>query len=101
MDKDCLWGLEPKDRHCEYCIAFCSVRTIKQSVASTHIPPLEIKATVEIGNDGLYSVNSDYKIGNSYLGGYGLTESAAKRDFQKSIFEAIMENTSIEYLSRT
>ena len=101
MMEECMWHLKPKDRHCDFCSVVCGARPIKQGVTSTHILPLGIKATIEKGEDGLYCVNSDYKIGNSYLGGYGLTESAAKKDFQKSILEAIMENTSIEYLSKT
>ena len=95
--EECIWHLEPKDRHCEFCSAVCGARPRKQSESSTKIPPLYIKATIEKGVDGLYSVFSDCKIGNSYLGGYGMTKLLAKKDFEESIIEALKENTTIEY----
>lgn len=53
-----------------------------------------IKAIIERGSDGLYSVYSDDHIGNSYLGGFGESVADAKTDFQTSIKEAISEATA-------
>jgi predicted RNase H-like HicB family nuclease len=50
---------------------------------------MKIKATIEKGNDGYYSVRSDAKIGRAYLGGFGNTVEEARADFAASIEEAI------------
>jgi len=52
---------------------------------------LKIKAIVERGADGLYSVYSEDHFGNSFLGGYGDSVEKAKTDFLESIKEAINE----------
>lgn len=52
---------------------------------------MKIKAIVEKGSDGRYSVYSNQHIGTSYFGGFGDTVSKAKEDFQFSIKEAIAE----------
>ena len=52
---------------------------------------------MEKSKDGLYCITSDCKIGNSFLGGYGSTESTAKEDFQDSLLEAVNENVTIEF----
>lgn len=52
---------------------------------------MRIKAIVEKGSDGKYSIYSDQHIGNSYFGGYGESVSKAKEDFRVSIQEAIEE----------
>ena len=98
MNKDCLWGLEPKDRHCEYCTVVCSARPIEQGCSTALILPLTIKATIEKNErEDYYSVYSDCKIGNSYLGGCGATKKRAREDFEESIREAMLENVEIEY----
>lgn len=51
----------------------------------------KILAIVERGADGLYSVYSDNCIGDSYFGGYGDSVENAKKDFLRSIEEAIQE----------
>ena len=70
---------------------------------------LTVKAIVEKGPDGLYSIHSDNHFGNSYFGGYGNSVEKAKADFFESIKEAIneqqaegetapqLESISIEY----
>ena len=96
--KKCIWGLEPKDRHCEFCTAYCELRPKENSIATTSILiPQTIKATIDKSADGLYCISSDYKIGDSYLGGYGLSLQSAKRDFEGSIGEAVVENIKVEY----
>lgn len=52
---------------------------------------MKIKAIVEKGSDGRYSVYSNQHIGNSYFGGFGETVGKAKADFRLSIQEAISE----------
>ena len=52
---------------------------------------MKIKAIVERGSDGRYSVYSEQHFGNSYFGGFGESVSKAKEDFQLSIQEAIAE----------
>ena len=52
---------------------------------------MKVKAIVEKGKDGLFSVYSDNHIGNSYLGGFGDTVAKAKSDFMESIREALVE----------
>ena len=52
---------------------------------------MKIKAIVEKGSDGRYSVYSNQHIGNSYFGGFGDSVSKAKSDFEDSIREAIQE----------
>lgn len=95
---ECKWGLEPKDRHCEYCCVWCDLRPDVKSIATTAIViPTTIKATMEKSKDGLYCITSDCRIGNSFLGGYGSTESTAKEDFQDSLLEAVNENVTIEF----
>lgn len=95
---NCPWGLEQKDRHCEFCTVVCPARPFNRTCTNSVVLPLTIKATIETGKDGLFCITSDIKVGNSYLGGYGLTEDEAKKDFQKSIIEAVNENVKIEYL---
>lgn len=51
----------------------------------------KVKAIVEKGPDGLYSIHSDDHFGNSYFGGYGDSVEKAKADFLESIKEAIKE----------
>ena len=53
-----------------------------------------IKAVVERGSDGLYSVYSEDHFGNSYFGGFGDSVAKAKEDFLESIKESIKEQTS-------
>ena len=48
-------------------------------------------AIIEKGKDGLYSVMSDVKFGNSFLGGFGESVDDAKEDFIESIKEALEE----------
>ena len=50
---------------------------------------MKITAIVEKGKDGLYSIYSDNLIGRDYLGGYGPSVEAAKKDFMDSIKEAV------------
>ena len=50
-----------------------------------------IKAIIERGSDGLYSVYSECHLGNSYFGGFGKSVADAKTDFMTSIHEAIQE----------
>ena len=52
---------------------------------------IEVKAIIEKGKDGQYSVRSDAKIGRSYFGGFGESVEVAKDDFLESIKEAIAE----------
>ena len=52
---------------------------------------MKIKAIIEKGKDGLYSVYSEHHLGNSYLGGFGNSVSDAKADFFESIREAYGE----------
>lgn len=52
---------------------------------------VRIKAIVERGTDGLYSVYSEDHFGNSYFGGYGDSVAKAKEDFLESIKESINE----------
>lgn len=52
---------------------------------------MKITAIVEKGADGLYSVYSKNRIGNSYFGGFGDSVKDAKADFQNSIEEAFAE----------
>ena len=55
---------------------------------------MKVKAIVEKGSDGLYSVYSDNHLGNSYFGGFGECVSKAKADFELSIREAISEESA-------
>ena len=76
----------------------CSVRPIEQGCSNTLVLPLTIKATIEKNErENYYSIHSDCKIGNSYLGGYGSTKRKAREDFEESIREAMLENVEIEY----
>lgn len=52
---------------------------------------MKIKAIVEKGSDGRYSVYSGSHIGNSYFGGFGESVCEAKQDFEVSINEALQE----------
>lgn len=52
---------------------------------------MRIKAIVEKGKDGLYSVYSQDHLGNSYFGGFGDNVSSAKEDFLTSVEEALSE----------
>ena len=56
---------------------------------------MKIKAIIEKGPDGRYSVFSEDHIGNSYFGGYGKSVAIAKDDFNSSIKEAIAEEMSL------
>ena len=53
-----------------------------------------IKAVVERGSDGLYSVYSEDHFGNSFFGGFGDSVAKAKEEFLESIKESIEEQTS-------
>ena len=52
---------------------------------------MRIKAIVEKGSDGMFSIYSNQHLGNSYFGGFGDSVSKAKSDFEDSIREAIQE----------
>lgn len=52
---------------------------------------MKIRATVEKGSDGLFSVYSDEHLGDSYFGGFGDSVAKAKEDFITSVKEAIEE----------
>ena len=52
---------------------------------------MKIKAIVEKGSDGLYSIYSEDHFGTSYFGGFGDSVSKAKEDFLASIDEAYQE----------
>ena len=65
--------------------------------AVKEISPLNIKATIEKSKDGLFCIRSDFKVGDSYVGGFGLTEYDAKKDFEKSVIEAVKENITINF----
>ncbi|MBR4734488.1 MAG: pilus assembly protein HicB [Bacteroidales bacterium] len=51
----------------------------------------KIKAIIEKGKDGKYSVYSQDHFGNSYFGGFGESVAGAKEDFLESVKEAIRE----------
>lgn len=53
---------------------------------------MQIKAIIEKGKDGLYSVRSEAKIGYSYMGGFGESVEEAKEDFLESVKEAFEES---------
>lgn len=55
---------------------------------------VKVKAVVEKGSDGLYSVYSDDHFGNSYFGGFGDSVAKAKEDFLESIKESIHEQAT-------
>lgn len=55
---------------------------------------VKVKAVVEKGPDGLYSIYSDDHFGNSYFGGFGDSVAKAKKDFLESIRESINEQES-------
>jgi predicted RNase H-like HicB family nuclease len=50
---------------------------------------MTIKAIIEKGEDGLYAVRSESKIGRSFLGGFGESVEEARKDFEVSMLEAI------------
>lgn len=52
---------------------------------------MEIKAIIEKGSDGHYSIRSDNHFRNNYFGGFGPTVETAKKDFFASIEEAKAE----------
>ena len=52
---------------------------------------VKVKALVEKGPDGLYSIHTEDHFGNSCFGGYGDSVEKAKADFFESIKEAIKE----------
>ena len=60
---------------------------------------MKIKAIIDKGSDGLYSVYSDGMIGRHGFGGFGSSVVEAKEDFEESIKEAqklsIGDGTSI------
>ncbi len=66
---------------------------------------MRVKAVIEKGSDGLFSVYSDSHIHNHFFGGFGDNVSEAKEDFEESIREAIeaskvstrFEDITIEY----
>jgi len=49
---------------------------------------MRIKAVIEKGNDGKFSVYTYGKIGNSFPGGFGDTVEDAKADFELSVRDA-------------
>ena len=55
---------------------------------------MKIKAIIEKGSDGLYSVYSEDHLGKSYFGGFGKCVADAKADFRTSINEALEEQAS-------
>jgi hypothetical protein len=55
---------------------------------------VKVKAVVEKGSDGLFSVYSEDHFGNSYFGGFGDSVAKAKEDFLVSIRESINEQAS-------
>ena len=55
---------------------------------------VKVKAVVEKGSDGLFSVYSGDHFGNSYFGGFGDSVAKAKEDFLVSIRESINEQAS-------
>lgn len=55
---------------------------------------VRVKAVVERGSDGLFSVYSDDHFDNSFFGGYGDSVAKAKEDFLESIKESINEQLS-------
>lgn len=57
---------------------------------------MKVKAIIERGDDGLYSVYSEDHIGDSYFGGFGETEGDAIEDFRQSVLDAFAENLKIE-----
>ena len=56
---------------------------------------MNIKAIIEKGRDGRFSVYSEDHIGNSYFGGFGDSVAVAKEDFYTSIKEAISEEAAL------
>lgn len=52
---------------------------------------MKIEAIIEKGSDGLYSIRSESKVGDSYLGGFGESVKVAKADFMESVAEAFEE----------
>lgn len=52
---------------------------------------MDIKAIIEKGKDGFYSVRSEAQIGRSFMGGFGESVEEAKEDFLESLKEAIQE----------
>ena len=58
---------------------------------------MKIKAVIEKGSDGLYSIHSKDHIENSYFGGFGATKYEAVEDFRESVIEAFIENLVIEF----
>lgn len=55
---------------------------------------MKVKAIIEKGSDGLYSVYSEDHFGKSYFGGFGKCVADAKADFQTSINEALEEQAA-------
>lgn len=53
-----------------------------------------IQAIIEKGKDGRFSVRTDFKIGNSYPGGFGDSVEEAKADFLESVGESVEEATA-------
>lgn len=51
----------------------------------------KIKAIIEKGKDGRFSVYSDDHIGDSFFGGFGDSVAKAKEDFMESVKEALEE----------
>lgn len=62
----------------------------------------EVIAIIEKGRDGLYAVRSEYKIGRSFLGGFGDNVEEAKEDFESSIDDAIedAEKSGLTYIEK-
>lgn len=61
---------------------------------------MRIKALVEKGNDGMYSISSEEAIGGNWICGYGNTIEDAKEDFilcAKEMLESDLDN-SVEYV---
>lgn len=70
-----------------------------------YMTTMKVKAVIEKGSDGLFSVYSDSHIHHHFFGGFGDNVSEAKEDFEESIREAIeatrsnakFEDIAIEY----
>ncbi len=52
---------------------------------------MKIKAIIEKGNDGMYSIRCEEHINNHYFGGFGSNVAEAKEDFKESVEEVKKE----------
>lgn len=62
---------------------------------------MKVKATIEKGEDGMYSVYSGDHIGKYYFGGYGFTKEEALADFKQSVIESFSADLELEVIDRT